>query len=236
MKCGVVVFPGSNCDHDAYHVLRHVLELDVDFLWHDQDHLGGSDLVVLPGGFAYGDYLRAGALAALSPVVGAVKRHAEAGGWVLGICNGFQVLLESGLLPGAMRLNRSLRFECRDVWLRVERTDLAFTSQYREGQLIRVPIAHAEGNYIDSEPALDALEANRQIVFRYVAADGSQTEEANVNGSARGIAGIVSPAGNVLGMMPHPERCSEELLGNSDGLALFESLLAASRETLQVAQ
>jgi len=236
MKCGVVVFPGSNCDHDAYHVLEQVMELEVEFLWHDQDHLNGCDLVVLPGGFAYGDYLRAGALAALSPVMGAVKRHGQAGGWVLGICNGFQMLLESGMLPGAMRLNRSLRFECRDVWLRVERSDLGFTSDYEAGQLIRVPIAHAEGNYIDSDSALDELEENRQVVFRYVAPDGSDSDEANINGSARAIAGIVNKQGNVLGMMPHPERCSEEILGNSDGLPLFRSLLRASREAMRMAQ
>lgn len=245
MKSGVVVFPGSNCDHDVYHVLKHVLGQETTFLWHQDETVKGCELVVLPGGFAYGDYLRAGALAALSPVMAAVKRHAAAGGLVLGICNGFQVLLEAGLLPGAMRRNASLRFCCRDVWLRVERDDLPFTRQLHAGQVLRMPIAHAEGNYEDSPAALDALEAARQVVFRYVAPDGSvplapgrdpapsdrlpgrdpardrSPAEWNPNGSARSIAGICNAAGNVLGMMPHPERCAEEILGNSDGLGLL---------------
>ncbi|HVT18975.1 MAG TPA: phosphoribosylformylglycinamidine synthase subunit PurQ [Thermoanaerobaculia bacterium] len=223
MKSGVVVFPGSNCDHDVYHVLKHVLGQETTFLWHRDETVKGCELVVLPGGFAYGDYLRAGALAALSPVMAAVKRHAAAGGLVLGICNGFQVLLEAGLLPGAMRRNASLRFCCRDVWLRVERDDLPFTRQLHAGQVLRMPIAHAEGNYEDSSAALDALEAARQVVFRYAAPDGTcpGTAESNPNGSARSIAGICNAAGNVLGMMPHPERCAEEILGNSDGLGLL---------------
>ncbi len=230
MKAGVVVFPGSNCDHDAYHVLKHVLHQDVEFLWHQEDDLKGSDLIVIPGGFSYGDYLRAGALAALSPVMAAVKRHADAGGLVLGICNGFQILLEAGLLPGAMRRNETLRFQCRDVYLKVERNDLPFTRGYKIGQILRVPIAHSEGNYEDSHENLDRLEANRQVVFRYVAPDGSPATDSqwNPNGSARAIAGIVNGRGNVLAMMPHPERCSEAILGNTDGLALFESLVDAS--------
>ena len=235
MRCGIVVFPGSNCDHDVYHVLKHVLEQDVTFLWHQDDTLKGSELVVLPGGFAYGDYLRAGAMAALSPVMGAVKRHAEAGGLVLGICNGFQVLLEAGLLPGAMRRNASLRFLSRDVHLRVERTDLPFTCRLREGQVLRTPIAHAEGNYEDAPEQLDALEANRQVVFRYVDADGSRADDDprwNPNGSARAIAGISNAGGNVLGLMPHPERCSEPILGNTDGLALLAGAVAAGSASL----
>jgi phosphoribosylformylglycinamidine synthase subunit PurQ / glutaminase len=235
MKCGVVVFPGSNCDHDVYHVLKHVLEQEVTFLWHQDDTLKGCELVVLPGGFAYGDYLRAGALAALSPVMGAVKRHAEAGGLVLGICNGFQVLLEAGLLPGAMRRNASLRFLSRDVHLRVERADLPFTSTLREGQVLRVPIAHGEGNYEDAPGKLDALEASRQVVFRYVASDGSRADDDprwNANGSARAIAGVCSPGGNVLGMMPHPERCSEQILGNTDGLAVLAGAVEAGSRSL----
>jgi phosphoribosylformylglycinamidine synthase I len=230
MKCGVVVFPGSNCDHDVYHVLKHVLEQDATFLWHQDDTVKGCDLVVLPGGFSYGDYLRAGALASLSPVMGAVKRHAEAGGLVLGICNGFQILLEAGLLPGAMRRNQNLRFLCRDVYLRVERTDLPFTRNLAEGQILRIPIAHAEGNYEDSPERLDALEANRQVVFRYVAPDGSRADsdpQWNPNGAARAIAGITNAAGNVLAMMPHPERCSEPILGNTDGLAILASAVGA---------
>ncbi len=223
MKCGVVVFPGSNCDHDAYHVLKHVLDQDVTFLWHQDDSLAGSDLVVLPGGFSYGDYLRAGAMAALSPVMSAVRRHAEAGGLVLGICNGFQVLLEAGLLPGAMRRNASLRFCCQDVHLKVERADLPFTRQLRAGQVLRMPVAHAEGNYEDAPEKLDALEAAGQVVFRYSTPEGAVTPEANPNGAARNIAGVCNAGGNVLGLMPHPERCSEALLGNTDGLALFAS-------------
>jgi phosphoribosylformylglycinamidine synthase len=235
MKAGVVVFPGSNCDHDAYHVLKHVLQQDATFLWHQDDNLQGCDLVVLPGGFAYGDYLRAGAMAALSPVMGAVKRHAEAGGLVLGICNGFQVLLEAGLIPGAMRRNQSLRFLCRDVYLKVERNDLPFTWKLREGQLLRIPIAHGEGNYEDAPEKLDALEANRQVVFRYVTPDGERADsdpQWNPNGAARAIAGICNAGGNVLGMMPHPERCSEPILGNTDGLAILASAVEAASRTL----
>ncbi len=228
MKCGVVVFPGSNCDHDVYHVLKHVLGQETVFLWHQEETVQGCDLVVLPGGFAYGDYLRAGALAALSPVMAAVKKHAAAGGLVLGICNGFQVLLEAGLLPGAMRRNRDLRFICRDVHLRVERDDLPFTRGYTKGQVVRMPIAHAEGNYEDTPAALDQLEAAGQVVFRYVAPDGSLAEEWNVNGAARAIAGIANLRGNVLGMMPHPERCSEPALGNTAGLALFTGLVGSA--------
>jgi phosphoribosylformylglycinamidine synthase subunit PurQ / glutaminase len=236
VKCGVVVFPGSNCDHDVYHVLKHVLQQEVAFLWHQDESLQGCDLVVLPGGFSYGDYLRAGALAALSPVMGAVKRHAEAGGLVLGICNGFQVLLETGLLPGSMRRNQELRFICRDVFLRAERADTPFTHKLRPGQVLRMPVAHAEGNYEDSAERLDALEANRQVVFRYVTPEGQVPPEGdrswNVNGSARAIAGICSREGNVLGLMPHPERCAEESLGNTDGLLLFASAVESGSRAL----
>ena len=232
MKCGVVVFPGSNCDHDVYHVLKHVLEQEVTFLWHQDDTLKGSELIVLPGGFAYGDYLRAGALAALSPVMGAVKRHAEAGGLVLGICNGFQVLLEAGLLPGAMRRNENLRFQCLDTHLKVERADLPFTRTLRAGQVLRLPIAHAEGNYEDSPEKLDALEANGQVVFRYCEPDGRVTPESNPNGAARNIAGVCNAGGNVLGLMPHPERCSEPILGNTDGLGIFASAVQAGSQAV----
>lgn len=231
MKCGVVVFPGSNCDHDVYHVLKHVLGQDTSFLWHGDADLKGSELVVLPGGFAYGDYLRAGAMAAVSPVMAAVREHAAAGGLVLGICNGFQVLLETGLLPGAMRQNQGLRFLCRDVYLRVERNDLPFTRSFDQGQVLRIPIAHAEGNYADSEEALDNLEAAGQVVFRYVDAAGEIGGlEANPNGSARSIAGVTNSAGNVLGMMPHPERCAEEILGNTDGYPVFAAAVAAGAQ------
>jgi phosphoribosylformylglycinamidine synthase subunit PurQ / glutaminase len=229
MRCGVVVFPGSNCDHDVYHVLKHVLDQEVSFLWHEEETLKGSELVVLPGGFAYGDYVRAGAMAALSPVMAAIKRHAEAGGLVLGICNGFQVLLEAGLLPGAMRRNQGLRFLCQDVYLKVLRNDIPFTRGLAVGQVLRLPIAHAEGNYEDSKERLDALEAAGQVVFRYVAPDGSPAGEGepwNPNGAARAIAGVCNARGNVLGLMPHPERCAEEVLGNTDGLLILKSAVA----------
>ncbi|MEO1366339.1 MAG: phosphoribosylformylglycinamidine synthase subunit PurQ, partial [Acidobacteriota bacterium] len=182
------------------------------------------------GGFSYGDYLRAGAMASLSPIMGEVKRHAEAGGLVLGVCNGFQMLLESGLLTGAMRRNRNLRFLCQDVHLRVERDDLPFTGGYSKGQILRMPIAHAEGNYVDTDDNLDILESENRVVFRYVNADGGLDDGANVNGSARSIAGICNAGGNVLGMMPHPERCAEEVLGNSDGLALFATAVGAAED------
>jgi len=227
MRCGVVVFPGANCDHDVYHVLKHVLDQDTVFLWHGDEDLRGCELIVLPGGFSYGDYLRAGALAAQSPVMRAVRAHAEDGGLVLGICNGFQILLEAGLLPGAMRRNRRRRFECRDVHLRVERADLPFTRTYREGQVLRMPIAHAEGNYEAPPELLDEIEAAGQVVFRYVDAAGAPTDEANVNGSARNIAAVCNAGGNVLGMMPHPERCAETVLGGTDGLGLFAGLVDA---------
>ncbi len=221
MKCGIVVFPGSNCDHDVYHVLERVLEQETVFLWHQETSLDECELVVLPGGFSYGDYLRAGSMAAHSPIMAAVRQHAEAGGRVLGICNGFQMLLEAGLLPGAMRRNRDLRFLSVDVHLRVERDDLIYCSGYRRGEVLRMPIAHAEGNYVDTDEALDDLERAGQVVFRYVDADGSVAPGANLNGSKRSIAGVCNGEGNVLGLMPHPERCAEDLLGNGDGLALL---------------
>jgi phosphoribosylformylglycinamidine synthase len=230
------MLPGSNCDHDVYHVLKHILGQDVVFLWHEEEDLRGSELVVLPGGFAYGDYLRAGALAALAPVMDGIRRHAAAGGLVLGICNGFQVLLEAGLLPGAMLRNRGLRFLCRDVYLKVERNDLPFTHRYGAGQVIRLPIAHAEGNFTAPAEVLDRLEAGRQVVFRYVDSAGRLDDAANPNGSARAIAGIANPEGNVLGLMPHPERAADALLGCRDGLPLFEAVLEAARAGLEVAR
>ncbi len=233
MKVGVVVFPGSNCDHDVHHAFSEVLGTEAELLWHGDETIRQCDLVVLPGGFAYGDYLRAGALAALSPVMAAVRRHAREGGLVLGICNGFQVLLEAGLLPGAMRRNRGLRFLCQDVYLRVERTDLPFTSRLRVGEVLRLPIAHAEGNYEDAPERLDGLEERRQVVFRYCRPDGSLhpfEEETNPNGAARAIAGITNERGNVLGLMPHPERAVEALLGNTDGLAMLAGTVEALRE------
>ena len=236
MRCGVVVFPGSNCDHDVYHVLKHVLAQEVLFLWHGDATVRDCELVVVPGGFSYGDYLRAGAMAAHSPIMTAVREFADAGGPVLGICNGFQILLEAGLLPGAMRHNRSLRFECRDVFLRVERNDLRFTTGYAAGQILRMPIAHAEGCFTSSEESLEELESAAQVVFRYVGPDGGEavddgSGEWNVNGSARAVAGICNQAGNVLGMMPHPERCAEQVFANVDGLAVFASAVGIETES-----
>jgi len=230
MRCGVVVFPGSNCDHDVYHVLKHVLGQDVFFLWHEDRDLKDCELVILPGGFSYGDYLRAGGLAALSPIMGAIRRHAAGGGPVLGICNGFQILIEAGLLPGAMIFNRTLRFECRDVHLRVERNDLPFTHRYKVGQVLTMPIAHAEGNYTAPEADLDRLEKQGQVVLRYVSPEGELDDAWNINGSSRAIAGVTNEEGNVLGMMPHPERASEVLLGSTDGRALFQSLIGTVKE------
>jgi phosphoribosylformylglycinamidine synthase len=233
MRCGVVVFPGSNCDHDVYHVLKHVLDQEVLFLWHGDHELRDCELVVLPGGFSYGDYLRAGAMAAHSPIMAEVRRHAENGGLLLGICNGFQMLLEAGLLPGALRRNRTLRFECRDVHLRVERDDLPFTAGYEQGQIVRMPIAHAEGSYVAADETLDQLEESGRVVFRYVGPGGEEGDEWNVNGSERAIAGLCNEEGNVLGLMPHPERCAEEILGNEDGLALFATAVGAVADRLE---
>ena len=227
MKCGIVVFPGSNCDHDVYHVWKHVLGEEAIFLWHDDSNLQGSELVVLPGGFSYGDYLRAGAMAAQSPIMGAVKRHADAGGLVLGVCNGFQILCEAGLLPGVLRRNVGLRFLSREVHLRVERDDLPFTSRFRRGQVVRMPIAHGEGFYYDRDDRLDALEKGGQVVFRYSSPEGKVDVadlESNPNGSLRAIAGIANRAGNVMALMPHPERCAEPLAGNVEGADLFRSI------------
>ena len=224
MKFGIVILPGSNCDHDAFHVTKTVLGADAELLWHKDTDLKGADCVIIPGGFAYGDYLRAGALAKFAPIMEPIKRHAAAGGLVFGICNGFQVLTEVGLLPGALMRNEHLRFVSRDIHLRTEEIDTPFTSELLHGQILRMPIAHGEGNYFADDALLDDLERNRQIVFRYSDAEGRITSEANPNGSARNIAGICNVARNVLGMMPHPERCAEELLGNADGLAMFRSI------------
>ena len=226
MKFGVVVFPGSNCDHDAYHVISKVIGQPVDFVWHRDTALADYDCVVLPGGFSYGDYLRTGAIASLSPIMRSVAEFARRGGYVLGICNGFQILCEAGLLPGALLRNRSLSFVCEHVNLRVERADTAFTRHYAEGQLISIPVAHGDGNYFCDPETLARLEGEGRIVFRYVGPDGEATDEANCNGSINNIAGIVNREGNVLGMMPHPERCVEGLLGSTDGAVVFRSLLA----------
>lgn len=225
MKFGIVVLPGSNCDHDAFHVAKTVLGAETELLWHKDTDLKGSDCVIIPGGFSYGDYLRAGALAKFAPVMESIRRHASAGGLVLGICNGFQVLTEVGLLPGALLRNQHLRFICSDVHLRVETADTPFTGSMTKGEVIRLQIAHGEGNYYADDATLDELEANDQVVFRYADADGRITPEANLNGSIRNIAGICNSGRNVLGMMPHPERCAESLVGNTDGLRIFKSIV-----------
>jgi phosphoribosylformylglycinamidine synthase subunit PurQ / glutaminase len=227
MKWGVVVFPGSNCDHDAYHVIRQVLKQPVDFIWHETERLKGYDAIILPGGFAYGDYLRTGAIAKFSPVMRAVRSFADTGGLVLGICNGFQILCEAGLLPGALMRNLGLDFICKHVHIRTENNALPFAQNLTPGQVLRIPIAHMEGNYFAEPSTLDELEANAQVVFRYSTPQGEITEEANPNGSARNIAGICNRAGNVMGMMPHPERASELLLGSEDGRGIFESMVAS---------
>jgi phosphoribosylformylglycinamidine synthase len=221
---GVVVFPGSNCDADTYHAVRDVLGHRAQYVWHEERQLAGFDAVILPGGFAYGDYLRAGAIAATSPVVRALREYALAGGLVLGICNGFQVLLEAGLLPGAMRLNTSGQFRCEFVHIRVERIDTPFTCAMTSGQVLRLPIAHAEGNYYLDPPTHQALVARRQIAFRYCDPRGTLAPQANPNGAFDAIAGVANRTGTVVGLMPHPERASEALLGSEDGRLVFESL------------
>ena len=233
MNIGVVVFPGSNCDHDCQHVLGEVLGQKVQMIWHKETSLAGLDAVVLPGGFSYGDYLRTGAIARFSPVMGAVKEFAAKGGLVLGICNGFQILLEAGLLPGAMLRNRSLSFICKEVHVRVENAATAFTGRCEPGQVLKIPIAHADGNYYTDDVTLSQLKATAQVVFRYCTPDGEVTPEANPNGSLNNIAGIVNAKGNVLGMMPHPERCAEDVLGNDDGRLILMSMLDRVKEIKQ---
>ena len=226
MKVAVVTFPGSNCDYDLYKAVQDVGGSPT-FVWHRERGLDGYDAVMLPGGFSYGDYLRGGAIARLSPVMEDVVAYAAAGGPVLGVCNGFQILCEAGLLPGALMRNESLRFQSFPVRLRVERADTLFTTAYAEGQVLRIPIAHGEGNYEADEATLERLEGEGRVVFRYVDAAGEPTGEANPNGSWHNIAGIVNEAGNVLGMMPHPERAMEPLLGSTDGRGVFTSLVRA---------
>ncbi len=231
MNIGVVVFPGSNCDHDCEHVFQDVLGQSVEMIWHKETLPAGLDAIVVPGGFSYGDYLRTGAIARFSPVMGAVNEFAQKGGIVIGICNGFQILLEAGLLPGAMLRNRSLHFICKDVYVRVENAATPFTSACKPGQVLKIPIAHAEGNYYTDPVTLAGLQANAQIVFRYCDAEGKVTPEANPNGSLDNVAGIRNDKGNVLGMMPHPERCAEEMLGNEDGRVIFQSMIESLQKT-----
>jgi phosphoribosylformylglycinamidine synthase len=226
VKFGVVVFPGSNCDFDTIHALKDVLNQPTEVLWHKDHDLKGVDCVVLPGGFSYGDYLRSGAIARFSPLMQEVREFAAAGGLVLGICNGFQVLLELGLLPGAMIRNKSLKFLCRFVTIRVENDATRFTNTAAKGRVLRLPIAHFDGNYYAPPETLQEIEEGGQVVFRYCDADGELTPDGNVNGSLHSIAGLINKAGNVMGLMPHPERASEALLGSKDGRLIFESILA----------
>jgi phosphoribosylformylglycinamidine synthase I len=227
IKFAVIVFPGSNCDHDAYHAAKHVLGHDAEFIWHKETSLKGADVVILPGGFSYGDYLRTGAIAQFSPVMAAVKAFAAAGGPLLGICNGFQVLCETRLLPGALLRNRDLKFHCEHVRVRVEQTDTPFTSRAAAGQVLRLPIAHGEGNYFVDASTLEQLESSRRIIFRYCDDAGRVAESANPNGSLRNIAGICSEGRNIVGLMPHPERACESPLGSEDGRVLFDSVVSS---------
>jgi phosphoribosylformylglycinamidine synthase subunit PurQ / glutaminase len=235
MKFGVVVFPGSNCDHDAFYALGKILEKPVEFIWHHSENLANCDAIILPGGFSYGDYLRTGAIARFSPVMKAVEKFARSGGMVLGICNGFQILCEAGLLPGAMMRNSGLRFICRHVHIRVEQTDTPFTCAAEQGQILKIPIAHSDGNYTVDEETLTTLEKNRQVIFRYTTPDGNDDAAGNPNGSMHNIAGICNRERNVAGLMPHPERAVEAALESADGLVIFqsmvESLVGAAKAT-----
>jgi phosphoribosylformylglycinamidine synthase I len=227
MKFGVVVFPGSNCDHDAFYAIGNILKKPVEFIWHQSQDLANCDAIILPGGFAYGDYLRTGAIARFSLVMNSVSRFASSGGMVLGVCNGFQILLEAGLLPGAMMRNSGLRFVCRHVYVRVEQTDTPFTNAASRGQILKMPIAHSDGNYTCDEATLAGLEKNQQIVFRYTTPDGADDAAGNPNGSIANIAGICNRERNVAGLMPHPERAVESALGSADGLVILRSMIEA---------
>jgi phosphoribosylformylglycinamidine synthase I len=227
MKFGVVVFPGSNCDHDAFYAIGNVLSKPVEFIWHQSANLAGCDAIILPGGFSYGDYLRTGAIARFSPVMKSVEKFANSGGLVLGVCNGFQILCEAGLLPGAMMRNTGLRFICRHVHIRVEQTDSPYTNAAKKSQILKIPIAHSDGNYSCDDSTLTELEKNRQILFRYTTPDGSDDNAGNPNGAAHNIAGICNRERNVAGLMPHPERAVESALGSSDGLVIFSSMVEA---------
>ena len=232
MRFGVIVFPGTWSDADCFHVLRDVFHQPVDYVWHKETDLSSYDCVILPGGFSYGDYLRAGAIARFSPVMSAVEEFARQGKLVLGMCNGFQILCEAGLLPGALMSNAHLQFRCQWVHLRAETTSSPFTGGAREGQVLRIPISHGEGNYFADPATIRELEADNRVIFRYCNAAGEVTEDANPNGSLGNIAGITNPQGNVLGMMPHPERCCEDLMGGTDGRVIFESVISVALTTV----
>ncbi|MFB6278341.1 MAG: phosphoribosylformylglycinamidine synthase subunit PurQ [Salinibacter sp.] len=225
VRFGVVVFPGSNCDHDAHHAAANVFDQEARLIWHEEEQVGDVDVVIVPGGFSYGDYLRSGAIARFSPIMQDVVRFAEDGGLVFGICNGFQILCEAGLLPGTLMRNESLRFICKDTTLRVENAKTPFTNALTEGQVVTIPLSHGEGRYYADDEVLERIERNDQVLVRYSTPEGAVTDEANPNGSVHGIAGIVNQGGNVCGLMPHPERCVESLLGGDDGRLLFESLI-----------
>jgi phosphoribosylformylglycinamidine synthase subunit PurQ / glutaminase len=232
VKFAVVVFPGSNCDHDAYHAAKHVLGQEAEFIWHKDESLKGADAVILPGGFSYGDYLRTGAVARFSPIMKEVRAFADAGGPVLGICNGFQVLLEAGFLPGAMLRNRSVKFQCEFVHVRVEHADTPFTRGCHAGQVLRLPIAHGEGNYYAEPETVALLERRGQVVFRYSDADGVTNDGTNPNGSTANIAGICNERRNVVGLMPHPERACESAVGGTDGLFILRSVVDSAVSVL----
>jgi phosphoribosylformylglycinamidine synthase subunit PurQ / glutaminase len=227
MKFGVVVFPGSNCDHDAFYAIGNVLQKPVEFIWHQSEDLANCDAIILPGGFSYGDYLRTGAIARFSPVMKSVEKFAKSGGMVLGICNGFQILCEAGLLPGAMMRNSGLRYICRHVYVRIEQANTPFTSAAKKGQVLKMPIAHNDGNYTCDDATLAELEKNRQVIFRYTTPDGSDDYAGNPNGSMANIAGVCNRERNVVGLMPHPERAVESALGSNDGLVIFRSMIEA---------
>ena len=227
MKFGVVVFPGSNCDHDAFYAIGNVLKKPVEFIWHQSQDLANCGAIILPGGFSYGDYLRTGAIARFSPVMKSIEKFAAGGGLVLGICNGFQILCEAGLLPGAMMRNSGLRFICRHVYIRVEQTDTPFTNAASKGQILKIPIAHSDGNWTVDNATVGELEKNRQVIFRYTNPDGSNDDAGNPNGAMHNIAGICNRERNVAGLMPHPERASETALGSADGLVIFRSMVEA---------
>lgn len=232
MKFGVVIFLGSNCDHDTYHVLKHTMGEETVFLWHQDTDLKGVDVVIIPGGFSYGDYLRCGAIAKFSPLMASIRRHAKEGKLVLGICNGFQILQEAGLLPGVMLRNAGLKFVCDHVYLRTENDQTPFTLCCDQGQVLKMPIAHNEGNFFVSAEELQELQNAKQIIFRYATAHGELTPEANPNGALDNIAGVSNREGNVMGLMPHPERASESLLGSDDGLFIFRSMVESCRSAL----
>ncbi len=228
MKCGIVVFPGSNCDHDCYHILKHVLQLETDWIWHKDEALSSFDFIVLPGGFSYGDYLRPGAIARFSPIMKSVIDYANQGGRVLGICNGFQILVESGLLPGVLMDNAGQRFICKNLTIRVDNNETPFTSEYTPGSVLKIPINHGQGRYFTDDDTLKRLQDNDQVLFRYCDAEGGIPDEANPNGSLDHIAGVANATKNVMGMMPHPERCADPLWPEVDGQLIFKSLIESS--------